>query len=222
MATTSSSVSGEPGLRERKKRQTRELIAETARGLFTKRGFDHVTVAEVARAADVAEKTVFNYFATKEDLVYWRMESFEEELLAAVRERQPGESVLAAFRRFILAQRGLLGRHEPEAREQLTALTRMIVESPALQARERQILDGYTTSLAALIAAETGARAGDVRPRVAADALMGAHRALLEYTRGRVAAGELDPRLARDVRAQADRAFALLEQGFGDYGPKRG
>ena len=66
------------GLRERKKLQTRELIAETARRLFAERGFEAVTVAEVARAADVAEKTVFNYFPTKEDLVYWRLESFEE------------------------------------------------------------------------------------------------------------------------------------------------
>src|ERR671931_1436658 len=104
----------ELGLRELKKQRTRELIAETARRLFTERGFDRVTVAEVARAAEVSEKTVFNYFPTKEDLVYWRLESFEEELLRAVRERDPGESVLSAFGRFVLQQRGLLA--EPEAK----------------------------------------------------------------------------------------------------------
>ena len=79
----------ELGLRERKKLQTRQLIAETARALFTERGFEHVTVSEIARTADVSEKTVFNYFPTKEDLVYWRLESFEEGLLAAVRDREP-------------------------------------------------------------------------------------------------------------------------------------
>ena len=69
------------GLRERKKQRTREQIAEAARELFTEHGFDRVTVAQVARAADVSEQTVFNYFPTKEDLVYWRLQSFEDELL---------------------------------------------------------------------------------------------------------------------------------------------
>src|ERR671938_482414 len=94
--------SGAPGLLERKKQATRAHIADTARRLFAERGFDAVTVAEVARAADVAEKTVFNYFPTKEDLFYSRMEAFEEELLEAVRGRAPGESAVAAFRTFIL------------------------------------------------------------------------------------------------------------------------
>ena len=69
-------MTSQPGLRERKKQQTREAIAETARRLFSERGFERVNVAEIARAADVAEKTVFNYFPRKEDLVYWRLESF--------------------------------------------------------------------------------------------------------------------------------------------------
>src|ERR1700754_608016 len=101
------------GLRERKKQQTRELIAETARRLFGERGFEHVSVAEIARVADVSEKTVFNYFPTNEDLVYWRLESFEDELLRTVREREVGESVLAAFGRFVRQPRGMLGQFDP-------------------------------------------------------------------------------------------------------------
>ena len=208
------------GLRERKKEQTRRHIADTARRLFGERGFDHVTIAEVARAADVAVQTVFNYFPTKEDLVYWRLSSFEDELLTAVRERPPGRSAIEAFEDFLLAQQGLLGKHDPAAREELTAFTRMIVDSPALQARELQILTGYTAALAALLAEETGARPGDIRPRVAAHAMIGVHRALIDYSRGRIVQGDLGPRLTRDIRAQARQAFALLEGELGEYARK--
>jgi AcrR family transcriptional regulator len=209
--------SAQLGLRERKKQQTRELIAETARRLFAERGFEEVTVAEIARAADVAETTVFNYFPTKEDLVYWRMESFEAALLDAIRERAPGEPVLTAFRGFVLQARGLLAERDPQARERLAAFTRMIASSPALLAREQQVYERYTRSLAALIAEETGAKEGAIEPWVAANAMMGVHRALVDYTRARVAAGESSPRLARDVRAQGERALELLERGLADY-----
>jgi AcrR family transcriptional regulator len=208
----------EPGLRERKKQRTRELIADTARRLFVERGFDHVTVAEVARAAEVSEATVFNYFPTKEDLLYWRLESFEQDLLSTVRERKPGESFLAAFGRFVLQRRGLLATQDPEAIEFLAGLTRTITESPALLARERQIFDRYTSSLAALIAEETGASQRDVEPWVVANALMGVHRALVDYTRRRVLAGARNPALAREVGTRGERALKALERGFGGYG----
>src|SRR5438067_11341659 len=127
-------MADQPGRRERKKHQMREQIAETARRLFGERGFERVTVAEIARAADVAEQTVYNYFPAKEDLVFWRLESFEDQLLQAVRERAPGESIPAAFGRWLLAQRGMLA--ETPISEELRAMTRMIARSPALNARE--------------------------------------------------------------------------------------
>jgi AcrR family transcriptional regulator len=207
----------ETGLRERKKQQTRELIAESARRLFAERGFEAVTVADVARAADVSAQTVFNYFPTKEDLVYWRLGTFEEELLKAVRDRPRGEAAVAAFKRFLLSQQGLLGKHDPEARAELTAFTQMISSSPALQAREAQILAGYSSALAALLRDETGAAPDDLEPQVAADAMIGVHRALIAYTRARILAGDLGPRLPRDVKRQAEAAFARLEGGLGDY-----
>jgi len=213
-------MSAQLGLRERKKQRTRQLIAETAVRLFLERGFDGVTVAEIAREAEVAEKTIFNYFPTKEDLVYWRLETFEDELLGTVREREPGESILAAFGRFVLTRRGLLAEQDPAAVERLAALTRMITESPALLARERQIFERYTASLAALIAQETGASADDVEPWVAANALMGVHRALVDYTRSRIVAGARNPGLARQVRAQGKRALKTLERGLGRYALK--
>src|SRR6058998_2688919 len=87
------------GLREFKKQRTRQAIADAAMRLFVERGFDHVTVAEVAEAAGVSDKTVFNYFPTKEDLFYDEVPAREEALRQAIRGRRPGESILAALRR---------------------------------------------------------------------------------------------------------------------------
>ena len=206
------------GLRERKKQQTRQLIAEAARQLFAERGFDRVTVAQVARAADVAEQTVYNYFPTKEDLVYWRLETFEEELLAALRERPAGESVLDAFWRWMLRQRGLLD--EQPVSEGMTAIARVILESPALRAREQQIFERYTESLADLLASDTGAEPGALEPWVAANAIMGLHRALVTYARRRVLDGARNPELARDLRARAEEARAVLASGLAGYAAK--
>jgi AcrR family transcriptional regulator len=211
------------GLRELKKRQTRQQIAETAWRLFTDRGFDRVTVAEVARAAQVAEATVFNYFATKEDLFYWRLEAFEARLLEAVRSREAGEPVLAAFRRHLLQRGGLLGQVEAgdqEALQRLRTVSRMIAASPALLAREQQALARTADALAGLLAAETGAADGDVRAHVAANALIGVHRALIDCTRRRVLADDRLDRLAADVHRAGQRAFALLEHGLGGYAAK--
>jgi AcrR family transcriptional regulator len=204
------------GLRERKKQETRQLIADTARRLFTERSFDAVTVAEVARAANVSEKTVFNYFPTKEDLVYSRLEAFEDELLAAIRERGPGETVLFAFRTFLFQPRGVFALGESDdgaATGQIQAITRMITESPALLARE---------SLAALIASESGAGPDDVEPRVVAGAILAVHRALIDYVRRRTIAGASARTIARGVRAEGERALKVLEQGLGEYLPKGG
>jgi len=203
------------GLRERKKQETRLQIADAARRLFLERGFEAATVTDIAEAAGVSPATVFNYFPTKEDLLYNRLESFEEELLDAIKGREPGEPILAAFARFVTRPRGMLASGEPEAGERLRAISRLISDSPALLAREQQIYEGYTDAVARLIAEETGARPGDVAPRVAANAMIGLHRALVDYVRRESLKDDVDPkRLARAVRAQARKAVALLEAGL--------
>jgi hypothetical protein len=148
------------------------------------------------------------------------MESFEDELLGAVRERAANESALEAFGRFVLQRRGLLATKDAD--DQLLAITRMIAESPALLAREEQIFLRYTRSLASVLAEETGAKPDDVEPWVAANALMGVHRGLIAYVRRQVLAGTRNPRLARDVRAHGERSLALLEGGLGRYAVKSG
>jgi AcrR family transcriptional regulator len=205
-----------PGLRERKKQQTRELIADAAQRLFANRGFDGVTVAQVAQAANVSEVTVFNYFPTKEDLFYGGMEFFEEKLLHAVRERAPGESVLQAFRRPVME--GFKRLAASETADVIRAAGNVISASPALEAHEREIVARYTRLLADQLIEEASAKPGDVEAMGVASALMGVQRALVDYVRSSVRAGRRGPKLVADTRSQAVRAFERLEKGLADYG----
>jgi len=215
-------VSAPLGLRERKKQRRRQLLSETARRLFSERGFERVSIAEIAREAEVSQQTVFNYFPSKEDLVYSGLETFEEQLLTAIRERPPGQTIIGAFADFVLAPRGFLAVKDDAAARELMSVTRMIAASPALLAREQQILARYTDGLAALIAEETSVRSGDLRPYAAANALIGVHRALITYVREQLEAGASDRRrLASQIRRRGENALALLSDGLGDYVPKR-
>jgi AcrR family transcriptional regulator len=205
------------GLRERKKQQTRQAIATAAFEMFAERGFDAVTVAGVARRANVSEATVFNYFPTKEDLVYGRLEAFEAALVRAVRERPPGQSITAAFGGSLMGAQGFLNAKDPEAHDRLVTVNRIIAASPSLLARERQIYDQYTRTLAALIAEERSVGPDDVEPWVVANAIIGVHRGLVKYVRRNVLAGKHAPSLARRVRGQAERALAVLDRGLAGY-----
>jgi len=205
------------GLRERKKEQTRRAIHEAAVRLFADRGFEGVTVNEIADRANVSVATVFNYFATKEDIVFAGMEVFETDLLQAIRDRPAGTSVLVAFKRFILDFHGMLVSTDPDATAQLAAVSRIVLGSPALLAREGQIISRFAQALATLIAEETGAAADDIEPVVAANALMGVHRAMLAQVRRRVAQGSRLSTIARDARSHAEQALTLLATGLGDY-----
>lgn len=194
----------ELGLRQRKKEQTRQAIYEAARRLFSERGFNRVTVAEVAREANVSEVTVFNYFPTKEDLFYAGMHFFEEELLDAVRRRKPGESALKAFRRRLLDS--VEGLRSKERFAAIRSATDAYAASPSLASREREIVESYSRRLGELLG-------GDVEAMAVAAALMGAHRAVVDYVRTRVREGERGDKLADDARTQIRRAFSRLEKG---------
>src|ERR1700704_1529247 len=94
--------SGSPGLRERKKQKTRDTIIKVALELFDERGFEHTTIAEIADAADVAPRTIFAYFPSKEDILFCNLPEVEQRLAQALRERPPGTPTLDVLRRFIL------------------------------------------------------------------------------------------------------------------------
>jgi AcrR family transcriptional regulator len=210
------------GLREEKKQRTRRVIADTAWTLFADRGFDRVTVAQVADAAHVCEATVFNYFDSKEDLFFDRLDQYGHDLVAAVADRPPEESVLAAFRRLLLAPRGLLGQldsADPRALDRLRTVNRVIAGSPALQAREQVSLTRIGDALAELLVAATpGSTSERLTARVVAHTLIAVQRSLVLLVREAVLAGEGPPGLGEQVARRGSDAFALLQRGLGDYG----
>lgn len=194
-------------LTKRKMRRTRQAIADTALRLFTEHGFDQVTVGQVAATAEVAEKTVFNYFPTKAHLVFDTDHELLEALLNAVRTRAAGESAITALRRCLARMAGRLGEGTPQQAQ--AAFRRLVAESPTLQAHQRLIAARYERALADVLAQETGADPGSAEPFVAAAALIGALRAgfeTAEHSGGRAAA--------------TDRALDLLEVGLAGYAVK--
>ncbi|MEX1141126.1 MAG: TetR/AcrR family transcriptional regulator [Thermoleophilaceae bacterium] len=199
-------------LRARKKLRTRKAISDAATDLFAERGFDAVTVEDVAEAAEVSKKTVFNYFGCKEDLLFDEADAAKERLVAAVRERDPGESVLAAVRRNALAGTERMCSGEAPWIEKMS---RLVAASPSLQTREREIYDDIARALAEVIREETGADEGDCRPYVAARAMVGVQRSVIESARRRVVGGgQTGAELAKALRREVERGFAVLEEGL--------
>ena len=209
------------GVRENKKRRTLQLIEESAVALFAERGYDNVTMAEVARRADVSSATVFNHFATKDALIFSGLERFECELLDVIRARPVTESLPQAFRSFVLAMNGSLTSSAPDAMRRLRTIAEIIESSVALRGREQQIYGRYTDLLATLIADETVADRDDPQPWVIANALMGVHRALVRQVRNALLADTPPAQIVRQVRRQASVAFAQLDRGLAGYGRRK-
>ena len=198
------------GLRERKKRQTRETIAATAMKLFHARGFDAVTVAEIARAADVSEKTVFNHFPTKEDLVFAHGLEHVEARAEAIRLRPPGVPLIRVFEADTME---FLDRLEDGPVEPLLALPRLVRTSPAL--RDRLLL-AYEEEAAALVAAVTDDE-DDLVASAVVRALLWTSRLVFRTAMRRVWAGEDPAEVAADLREQALHAYERLARGLARY-----
>jgi AcrR family transcriptional regulator len=205
----------ELGTRELKKRRTRQLLNETAWRLFAERGFEHVTVAEVARTAGVSEATVFNYFPTKEALVFDGMLAYEQRLLDAVEGRDVGETALDALARFLTD--GADHAAADGVGEMIAVTARMMAASPALRARQEVILADHARALAQLLALETGADAEDPGLQASVHALQGVHRTVLDGTRRAALAGERGERLAASVRSVVAAAVMPVAEGLGGY-----
>jgi AcrR family transcriptional regulator len=208
-----------PSLREQRRQRTREAIVDAAAELFTERGFDSVSVMEIAQRAGVVEKTVFNHFPVKEGLVFEIDPPMRAALLDAVRRRPAGESVAAAAGSFVVAAVSQLG--SPAAADGVAEMARVIRGSRTLQAREREILGTLTDTLAEQITLETRASAGELEPWLAANAVLGLYSALLELARDRVLGGASGPELVAELRNRGRRGLALLQFGLAGYAKRR-
>ena len=202
------------GLREQKKQETRQAISDHATRLFIERGFEETTIADIAEAARVAKKTVTNYFARKEDLALDQHEEFTAGLARTVAARAVGESALTALRTAFLQA---AARHDPVIGFSGQPFARMIVGSPTLTARLRELHGTREEALAAVLAAETAAEPDDITPRAAAAQLGGAHRLLFGEVLRLTVEGHDDARIAAAVTRHAARVFDLLEPALGGY-----
>ena len=199
------------GLRETKRERTRQAIADEAMRLFVTRGFDDVTVSEIAAAADVSVKTVFNYFPTKEDIFFDEAPERERAMIAFIRERRGGESIVAALHRMQSAHCGRM------TSEGFAHFARVIEDSPALQAKELDLIARFTELLAQAIREELGVH--DVDAKIAANLLMSVHWELFRNARRLAVEGRHGPAAARRLRTDLDRAYRLLEHGLGSLEP---
>lgn len=198
------------GLRERKKARTRALIADTAMGLFLARGFDEVTVAEVAEAAEVAVTTVFNYFPTKEDIFYDRQDEVVEHLSRVVRSRSEGEPFATACRRDMLE---LIAARDWRAGlvPSFADFYRLVDRSPALQARARLMVELATSRLASTIADELSLPANDIVVLAAAGILSALRTSLLDQARRASLSSQPIGSIAAELTIATNRAFDLLD-----------
>ena len=200
------------GLRERRKQATRQAISDVATEMFVARGFDEVTIAQVADAAGVAKMTVTNYFPRKEDLVFDRAEAVIRSLADVVACRAPGESLLDAIRRDY-AER--VARADVTLGLSTPAFARMIEDSPVLASRGLDMLFQIERALGDTIATETGA--DNPQQRLVAAVLSSVHRVLYAEGSRRSLAGQPRGEICAALAAAATRAFDLLEPSLGGY-----
>ncbi|MFF9208860.1 MULTISPECIES: TetR/AcrR family transcriptional regulator [unclassified Streptomyces] len=204
------------GLRERKRARTHAAISDAAIELFLERGYDQVSVAQVAEAAEVSKRTVFAYFPAKEDLVVHRFADHEEEPARIVRARPSGVRPLAALREHFLAA---LRDRDPVTglndNPHILALTRMVRETAALRTRVIRFQEGTVRALAEALRDTAAVPA--LTARLAATHVVSTHWLLSMDNFEAVDGGRsADERYPEAVKA-AEHAFGVLADGLSEY-----
>jgi len=199
------------GLRERKKARTRRLIADTAARLFAEHGYEHVAVSDVARAAEVAEQTVYNYFPAKEQLVTDRDEQTQDRLVDLILSRPPGVTAAAAVREFVLKSVAGMRGIPPELwRGELGYLAAI---SPAVHRLALEMTDRQAAALAVAIADTTA-----VPPEIArmqGIALAGVYQIIISEAGRRTREGQSQARIADELYPIVENILDQLDRWFG-------
>lgn len=204
------------GLRERKKQRTRQAISDAALRLFLDRGFAGVSVADIADAAEVSKPTLFNYFPTKEDLLFDRIADHLDELATTVRNRAADETPLGALRRHTLQQ---LDEREPFSGlnddPDSLRMREIIFTTPSLAAH---LLRFSKISAERLAAALKDSGVETFEAGIAANQILAVYLALAEENWRQLSAGRSASELYPTARAAVDRGFDLLADGLSNAG----
>jgi AcrR family transcriptional regulator len=191
-----------PGLRERKKQQTRDAIIRAAFRLFRKRGFDATTIVGIAEAADISPRTFFSYFESKEAVVFHDLDEVRAGLAAHLQQREPGQTTFDALRSWV--DESLEGfeartRDRSERRE-------LIRKTPALRDHEYANHGVFERLIAESVAADLGVPADSLRPRMIAAAAVAALTALDAM---------YGDEIPDDPMSVVDEAIGFLQGGLG-------
>jgi AcrR family transcriptional regulator len=203
------------GLRERKKARTRRLIADTAARLFAERGYENVAVTDVAREAEVAEQTVYNYFPAKERLVTDREQQVRDRLCDLIRSRPPGVTPVAAVRDFVLkSAAGIRGIPPQLWRGELGYLAAI---SPAVHRLALELIDRLAAALAAAIGDTTA-----VPPEIArlqGIALASVFQIIISETGRRTREGQSQAEIADDLYPMVENLLDELDRWLSGSAP---
>lgn len=186
-----------PGLRERKKQRTREAIVEAAFELFAERGFDGTTIAEIAEAAEIAPRTFFSYFPSKDDVVFHDFEEQYAMVASWLRGREPGTNAIDALRAGIGSKIGEVGEVDPAHLREKRLRHRLTRENDSLAAHSDYLRGRFVELLAETVADDLGDAPTDLRPRLVAAATT-------------AAMGVIDDMPDEDVEHSAETLDSLL------------
>lgn len=207
-------MANDGGLRERKRQRTHDAVSSAAISLFLERGFDRVSVADIAAAAEISKPTLFRYFRTKEDLVLHRIADHQGEAARVVRQRPERQTPLAALRQHVLD--GLASRDPVTGlndHPEVLAFHNLVFATPSLSARVNEYIAHDEEALAGALA-ETAHAPDDLTARLAAAQIIAVLRVLARENWRRLAAGQTAAARHKAAKAAADNAFRLLASGL--------